>query len=156
MAYTGFDKEYQPVVDPDFPIDNIRIVDTVDLPQKVADHFPIEPVGCCTSVVGRVVVVQCTEPSKVLDLGSIVCLEDRRIIGTVSDTFGNTSMPFHMVVCSDPSTVHPGDRIFYDVKHSTLVFSSGEDSEEDCNPKRSDSARKPVKLKQHYSDLETH
>ncbi|GIX62978.1 NAF1, H/ACA ribonucleoprotein complex non-core subunit NAF1 [Babesia caballi] len=161
------EKDYQPAVDPDFPIDNIRIVDTVDLPPTVAESFPIAPIGQCMSIVGRVVVVQCTEPSRVLDLGSIVCLRDRRIVGTVSDTFGNTSSPFHMVVCNDPTMVKPGDAVFYDVKHSTLVsdlnvaetassISSGGESDEDCNPKRPDAARQPVKLKQYYNDLESH
>ncbi|GBE60478.1 Gar1 Naf1 RNA-binding region containing protein [Babesia ovata] len=160
------EKEYQPAVDPEFPIDNIRIIDTVDLPTKVADRFPIAPIGVCTSVVGRVVVAQCTEPRRVLDLGSIVCLNDRRIIGTVSDTFGNTSAPFLMVVCRDPSMVKAGDPVYYDVRHSTLVtdlnvmetassISSGEDSDED-NPPKNESVRQPVKLKQYYNDLECH
>ncbi|CDR94359.1 hypothetical protein, conserved [Babesia bigemina] len=145
------EKDYQPAVDPEFPIDNIRIIDTVDLPTKVADQFPIAPIGPC----------------RVLDLGSIVCLNDRRIIGTVSDTFGNTSAPFHMVVCRDPSMVKAGDAIFYDVKHSTLVsdvnvmetassISSGEESDEDNPSKSHESLRQPVKLKQYYNDLECH
>ncbi|GFE54096.1 snoRNP assembly factor, putative [Babesia ovis] len=166
-ADASVDKEYHPVIDPDFPIDNIRIVDTVDLPERVADHFPIAPIGRCVSTVGRVAVIQCTDPATILDLGSIVCLQDRRIVGTVSDTFGNTVEPFHMVICSDPGMLRAGDIIFYDVKHSTLVsdlnvaetasnISSEDDSDEDCNPKCPDTTRKAVKLKQYYNDLETH
>ncbi|KAK1936104.1 hypothetical protein X943_001440 [Babesia divergens] len=161
------DMDGQAPSDPNFPLDNIRIIDTVDLPVVVADHFPIARVGQCVSVVGRVVVFKCTEPSRILDLGSIVCLHDRRILGTVSDTFGNTSAPFHTVISSDPSMVKAGDTIFYDVKHSTLVtdmnvaetassVSSDEESDEDTNPKQADSSRNPVKLKQYYDDLETH
>lgn len=165
MAEKEQDKNALPPVDPNVPIDNIRIIDTVDLPTRVADHFPIGRVGTCISVVGKVVVVQCTEPSKILDLGSIVCLGDRRIIGTVSDTFGNTGSPFHMVISNDPEMVTPGDEIYYDVKHSTLVsdlnvaetassMSSGEDSDFEGNQKKKDTARQPVKLKQYYNDLE--
>ncbi|EDO07269.2 Gar1/Naf1 RNA binding region family protein [Babesia bovis T2Bo] len=161
----GDDKEYNPVVDPDFPVDNIRLVDTVDLPKRVEDHFPIALVGRCTSILGRIVVLRCTDPNRVLDLGSIVCLGDRRIIGTVSDTFGSTVEPFHMVICSDSSMLRPDDEIYYDVKHSTLVSDmhvvetassvcSDGSSDDDCNPKEPDHNRKAVKLKQYYRDLE--
>lgn len=40
---------------------SLQIIDTVDLPVVVADHFPIARVGQCVSVVGRVVVFKCTE-----------------------------------------------------------------------------------------------
>ncbi|EKX73981.1 conserved hypothetical protein [Theileria equi strain WA] len=143
------------------PLDNLRIIDTVDLPEKVDISLPISKIGTCQSSLGNIVVVESIENHKVLDLGSIVCKDDRTILGTVNDTFGPTQSPFYMVILRDEKVkVQVGQDIYYDVHHSTFVtdestdahFTVEQDSEEEEEHEEL-TAKKQSKLKQSYKDL---
>ncbi|XP_953919.1 uncharacterized protein TA06040 [Theileria annulata] len=85
------------------PLDNLRIIDTVDLPEKVAEQLPITKIGTCKSSFDDILIIHSTPGSGVLDLGSIICKVDRTILGTVNDTFGPTDHPYYMVILTNKS-----------------------------------------------------
>ncbi|KAK2196785.1 bifunctional H-ACA RNP complex subunit Gar1-Naf1 [Babesia duncani] len=144
-------------------LDNFRLIDTVDLPESVPGEFAIANIGVCCSIVDLFVIVKSTNLSCTLDLGSIVCKADRTIIGTISDTFGQTRDPFYLVVQKSPGIAQVGEEIYYDVGHSTLVTDAHiasdvssvvEDSDgEDCEMDEIKAQKLPPRLRQTYGDL---
>ncbi|UKJ88239.2 hypothetical protein MACJ_000683 [Theileria orientalis] len=142
------------------PLDNLRIIDTVDLPDKVSDDLPIGKIGKCKSIFDDILIVESSSDSKVLDLGSIVCKHDRTILGTVNDTFGQTSSPYYMVILRNKNLkVETEEFVYCDVKHSTYITDENVESktmdvEESEDEKTEELDIKPQnKLKQSYKDL---
>ncbi|UKK00643.2 hypothetical protein MACK_000717 [Theileria orientalis] len=142
------------------PLDNLRIIDTVDLPDKVSEDLPIGKIGKCKSIFDDILIVESSSDSKVLDLGSIVCKHDRTILGTVNDTFGQTSSPYYMVILRNKNlSVETEEFVYCDVKHSTYITDENVESkimdvEESDDEKVEELDIKPQnKLKQSYKDL---
>lgn len=63
----------------------------------------------------------------------------------------------HSTLVTDMNVAETASRLAncYNLQFRCSV-SSDEESDEDTNPKQTDSSRNPVKLKQYYDDLETH
>ncbi|KAK0636492.1 Gar1/Naf1 RNA binding region-domain-containing protein [Bombardia bombarda] len=59
----------------------------------------IEILGHVLNIVGTVVVVHSNNPGEVqvLDLGSVLCKEDRTVVGALADTFGTVKNPYYTV-----------------------------------------------------------
>ncbi|BFZ55160.1 hypothetical protein PYCC9005_002200 [Savitreella phatthalungensis] len=105
----------EPVKVPDFELDPAE---------------PIELLGQISSVVGRsCVVTSMPQPqTKVLDVGSLLCFEDRKLLGYVADTFGPVILPMFSVRFRSAEDVaaagvEVGKRICWIPKHAVWVFS---------------------------------
>ncbi len=64
---------------------------------------------------------------RVLDSGSVLCLEDRSVIGVVAETLGLVQQPFCTVRFTNASAIEEaglkiGVKIFYVEQHSYFVF----------------------------------
>ncbi|EAN34095.2 Gar1/Naf1 RNA binding region family protein [Theileria parva strain Muguga] len=142
---------------PDFkdPLDNLRIIDTVDLPEKVSEELPISRIGTCKSFFDDILIIHSSPGSGVLDLGSIICKDDRTILGTVNDTFGPTDHPYYMVILTNKSSsIQPDELLYCDVKHSTFI--GDQTSHTDTVDESEDEQLEEKcfnKLKQSYKDL---
>ncbi|KAL7066426.1 hypothetical protein ACR3K2_31400 [Cryptosporidium serpentis] len=135
----------------------IPYIEIIDLPSKVDSELPCEFIGNIFSLVDNllfddeiyekntknkklgdnnvndnnknsIIMVRGDPNSSMLDLGSVVCLEDKTIIGVVVDTFGPINSPFYAIRKQNDfiQDLNIGDRIFCDVKHSTFLGKAGE------------------------------
>ncbi|KZF25206.1 NAF1-domain-containing protein [Xylona heveae TC161] len=64
---------------------------------------------------------------QVLESGSVVCLEDRKIIGVIADTLGRVEQPLYSVRFRNADDIRElgistGTRVFYVERHSSFVF----------------------------------
>ena len=64
---------------------------------------------------------------QVLETGSVLCLEDRSVIGVVAETLGRVQQPYYSVRFTNAAAiteagVSKGTRIYYVESHSTTVF----------------------------------
>jgi len=76
------------------------VIDVSKLPDKLSETDTKEPVGHVQSNVQGLLVVQGEEDGKALDLHSVVCLEDGRVLGAVVDVFGPVTLPHYLVLAS--------------------------------------------------------
>ncbi|OII77192.1 hypothetical protein cand_021740, partial [Cryptosporidium andersoni] len=134
----------------------IPYIEIIDLPYKVDSELPCEFIGNIFSLVDNllfddeicernttnkklddndvndnknsIIMVRGDPNSSMLDLGSVVCLEDKTIIGVVVDTFGPINSPFYVIRRQNYfiQDLNIGDKIFCDVKHSTFLGKAGE------------------------------
>ncbi|CAE7348042.1 naf1 [Symbiodinium natans] len=77
------------------------VINVSQLPEKLEASASKEAIGKVRSVVDELVCVQGEEDGKALDLGSIVCLADGRVLGAVVDVFGPISVPHYLVLPSE-------------------------------------------------------
>jgi rRNA processing protein Gar1 len=64
----------------------------------VADDEPIELLGHIMHILDGTCVIRSAAGRPALDLDSVLCLEDRKLIGRVFETFGQVSDPFYSVL----------------------------------------------------------
>ncbi|PFH32111.1 hypothetical protein BESB_020520 [Besnoitia besnoiti] len=120
----------------------IHPIEVEGLPVQVAPECAVKACGVVHAVVDAMVVIKGDENSNPLDLGSVVCLEDKTILGAVADTFGPVAAPFYVVYLArsaseaeqkgaqSPSSASPnlsarlstGLRVFSDVAHSSFLL----------------------------------
>eukprot|EP00913_Durusdinium_trenchii_P029909 g28026.t1 len=74
------------------------VIHVSQLPEWLEDAAPKEPVGKVQSIVQDLLIIQGGEDSKALDLGSVVCGADGRVLGAVVDVFGQISRPHYLVL----------------------------------------------------------
>ncbi|CAK9048041.1 unnamed protein product, partial [Durusdinium trenchii] len=74
------------------------VIHVSQLPEWLEDAAPKEPVGKVQSIVQDLLIIQGGEDSKALDLGSVVCEADGRVLGAVVDVFGQISRPHYLVL----------------------------------------------------------
>lgn len=95
----------------------------------VTPDMKIEFLGQVETIVENTVLVKANTSGEyqVLESGSLLCLEDRTVIGVVSETIGRVEQPFYAVRFQDPASI--GDlgivkekSVFYVPSHSTFVF----------------------------------
>ncbi|CUV07650.1 unnamed protein product [Cryptosporidium hominis] len=111
-------------------------IEILDMPEKVDLTLPCEFVGEIYSIIddGAIfgmegIFIVKSDPSTImLDLGSVLCLEDKTIVGAIIDTFGPISSPFY--VLSKQSNVSndllkKGTKIYCDRRHSTILGKAG-------------------------------
>ncbi|KAH6673833.1 Gar1/Naf1 RNA binding region-domain-containing protein [Halenospora varia] len=91
--------------------------------------MPIEVLGKVEMIVENTVLIkaQTTGEYRVLESGSVLCLEDRTVIGVVSETIGRVEQPFYSVLFTNAGEIaeaglSSGVQIFYSTQHSTYVF----------------------------------
>ncbi|KAH8738615.1 homeobox-containing protein [Cryptosporidium ryanae] len=111
-------------------------IEVIDMPEKVDHYLPCEYVGdiysevCDYQVNGKnsVYIIKGDPSGIILDLGSVLCLEDKTIIGTLIDTFGPINSPFYVLSKQDKvdsSILNVGTKIYCDRRHSTVLGKGG-------------------------------
>ncbi|KAF2688007.1 NAF1-domain-containing protein, partial [Lentithecium fluviatile CBS 122367] len=95
---------------------------------KMQDDTKITELGKVESVVENMVVIKGNTPGdhQVLESGSALCLENRTVIGQVSEAIGRVQDPRYSVGFTDPAEIGTlditkGTPIYYVNEHSTLV-----------------------------------
>ncbi|GAA5943106.1 hypothetical protein JCM3775_000649 [Rhodotorula graminis] len=88
---------------------------------KIDDQAELARFGKVESVIETVVVVKADTGGdwRVLDEGTVVCWEDRTVIGTIFETFGSVQQPFYSI--RFPSSSPPDPAVF---THARAVFYS--------------------------------
>ena len=96
----------------------------------VTPDMKIEELGTVECAVEYTVVIKAkiSGDYKVLDAGSLLCLEDRSVIGVVADTLGRTQQPLYTVrftndaEIADSGCSETGKTVYYVEQHSKFVF----------------------------------
>ena len=109
---------------------NEVIDERVDRPRiDITSDLKIEELGHVESVVGSLIVVKAkvSGTHRVLESGSVLCTEDRRLVGTVSETLGRVRQPYYAVRFNGPDEIAEmgvmvASKIFYVERYSTYVF----------------------------------
>ncbi|KAI9710856.1 MAG: hypothetical protein M1812_007308 [Candelaria pacifica] len=96
---------------------------------NVTAEMKVEELGAVESLVENLVVIgaKTSGEYKVLETGSVLCLEDRTVIGVVAETLGRVHQPLYSVRFSNAAEIAEagigkGTRIYYIEEHSTFVF----------------------------------
>ena len=96
---------------------------------EVTLEMPIEELGNVETSVENMVLIKAktTGEYQVLESGSLLCLEDRKVIGVVSETLGRVQEPLYCVRFPNAKTmedegVSKGVAVYYVPQHSTYVF----------------------------------
>ena len=106
-----------------------------DAPPKpnviITDQDPITLLGTVLHVVEQSVVIKgdTVGEFRVLDATSVLCTENRTILGVVADVIGNVRHPIYLLRFSQDdealmASLEPGTRIFYPANYATFVFTS--------------------------------
>ncbi|TNY18886.1 Gar1/Naf1 RNA binding region-domain-containing protein [Rhodotorula diobovata] len=97
--------------------------------QKIDEGAELAKFGKVESVIETVVVVKADTGGdwRVLDEGTVVCWEDRTVIGTIFETFGSVQQPFYSIRFPassppDPSVFTPSRAVFYSPNLASFVF----------------------------------
>jgi H/ACA ribonucleoprotein complex non-core subunit NAF1 len=92
-------------------------------------EMKIEELGSVQTMVEGMVLVNAKTSGeyRVLESGSVLCLEDRSVIGVVSETLGRVEQPLYVVRFTNQESIKEagleiGTKIFYSEQHSTYVF----------------------------------
>ncbi|RMZ91147.1 hypothetical protein DV736_g1611, partial [Chaetothyriales sp. CBS 134916] len=96
----------------------------------VTPEMQIEELGVVEAVVEGTVLIKgkTTGEYRVLEYGSLLCLEDRSVIGVIADTVGRVQQPLYTVrfvsdeAIAEAGVAEKGTRVFYVTDHSTFVF----------------------------------
>ena len=104
--------------------------EAVDIPDiKITPDTPIEELGNVQSTIENLALIRAkvTGEYQVLNTGSLLCLEDRTVIGVVAETLGKVQEPLYCVRFSNADSmenakVFPGTLMFYVPQHSNFVF----------------------------------
>ncbi|KAK6342573.1 hypothetical protein TWF718_007975 [Orbilia javanica] len=95
----------------------------------ITPSTPVVPLGTIDSVVDDLVLVKASVSGEyqVLNERSVLCFEDRSLLGWVQETFGRVEQPFYTVRLKDAEEVKQlnatvGRRVSYIPSHSTFLF----------------------------------
>lgn len=95
----------------------------------ITPDMTIEPLAHVEFIVENTVVMKSRVPGevKVLDLGSVLCKEDRTVIGALAEIIGNVKSPMYTCVFANQEEIKQlglevGTHIFYSVDHANYVF----------------------------------
>lgn len=95
----------------------------------ITPEMPIAQLGWIETTVDNTVLIkaQTSGEYKVLESGSVLCLEDRKVIGAVAETIGRVQQPFYSVMFTNAAELSEagmvvGTKVFYSENHSTYVF----------------------------------
>ncbi len=104
-----------------------EIVEKPDI--AVTPDMSIEGLGIVENLVENLILIKATTSGEyqVLETGSLLCLEDRSVIGVVAETLGRVQQPFYSVRFTNAAGIaeagtDQGTKIFYVKQHSTYVF----------------------------------
>ena len=95
----------------------------------ITPDMKIEELGNVENLVENIVLIKAKTSGeyRVLETGSVLCLEDRSIFGVVAETLGRVQQPLYSVrftnaIAIPEAGIAKGTRIFYVEQHSTYVF----------------------------------
>lgn len=95
----------------------------------VTPDMKVTVLGAVQHIVDTLILIKAFTSGEyqVLESGSVLCLEDRQVIGAVQDTLGKVEEPLYSVAFTRPSDITDlgittGTEIFYVDAHSTYVF----------------------------------
>ena len=97
----------------------------------LAADTPVTELGSVTSIVDTMVLIAATTSGefRVLESGSLLCLEDRSVIGVVAETLGRVQEPLYVVRFTSPPDIaaaglEKGTKVYYPESHATFVFTA--------------------------------
>ena len=106
---------------PDELVEKPKVAVTIDM--------QIEELGDVETLVDNIVLIKAKTSGEyqVLETGSVLCLENRVVIGVVAETLGRVQQPLYSVRFTNASAIPEagisiGSRLFYVKEHSTYVF----------------------------------
>ncbi|KAK4240528.1 Gar1/Naf1 RNA binding region-domain-containing protein [Achaetomium macrosporum] len=95
----------------------------------ITPEMKIEPLGTIETILENIVVIKSQTPGEVqvIEVGSVVCKEDRTVIGALSDVWGNVKDPRYTLMLAEENEVKElglavGMPIYYSVEHAQYVF----------------------------------
>ena len=95
----------------------------------ITEDMKIEELGLVENTVENLAVIKANTSGEyqVLESGSLLCLQDRSVIGVVSETLGRVQQPYYSVRFTNTTAIAEagidrGTKIFYVIEHSTTVF----------------------------------
>ncbi|PVH82778.1 NAF1-domain-containing protein [Cadophora sp. DSE1049] len=95
----------------------------------ITADMPIMEVGNVEHIVENVLVIKAktSGENRALESGSVLCLEDRSVIGVVAEILGPVQKPLYSVMFTNAGEIAEaglslGAKVFYSEKHSTFVF----------------------------------
>ena len=98
---------------------------------NVTLDMQIEELGNIQSTIDNLALIKAkvTGELQVLDVGSLLCLESRSVIGVVTETLGRVQEPLYSVRFTDASSmatagIRTGTTVFYVPQHSKFVFTT--------------------------------
>lgn len=104
-----------------------EVVEKPDI--KVMPDMVIEELGIVENTVEDLILIKAkiSGEYRVLETGSVLCLEDRAVIGVVAETLGRVQQPYYSVRFTNAAGITEAGiakdtKIFYVEQHSTYVF----------------------------------
>ncbi|KAI9054938.1 hypothetical protein LZ554_002081 [Drepanopeziza brunnea f. sp. 'monogermtubi'] len=95
----------------------------------ITPEMPIVEVGNVEHIVESTLVIKAKTSGefRCLESGSVLCLEDRSVIGVVAEILGPVQKPLYSVMFTNAGEIAQaglslGTKVFYSEKHSTFVF----------------------------------
>ena len=95
----------------------------------VTEDMKIEELGLVENTVENLALIKANTSGEyqVLESGSLLCLQDRSVIGVISETLGRVQQPYYSVRFTNAAAIaeagiEKGTKIMYVVQHSTTVF----------------------------------
>jgi H/ACA ribonucleoprotein complex non-core subunit NAF1 len=95
----------------------------------ITENMKIVELGQVENLVENLVLIKAKTSGEyqVLEFGSVLCLEDRIVIGVVAETLGRVEQPYYAVHFTNAAAIAEagisnGTKIFYVEQHSTTVF----------------------------------
>ena len=95
----------------------------------VTADMKVEELGFVENVVENIAVIKAkiSGEYEVLETGSLLCLEDRSVIGVIAETLGRVQQPYYCVRFTNAAAmseagIRQNTKVFWVVEHSTTVF----------------------------------
>ncbi|KAN0104600.1 NAF1 domain containing protein [Hyaloscypha variabilis] len=95
----------------------------------ITPDMTITELGSVETIVDNILLIKAKTSGeyKVLETGSVLCLEDRSVIGVVAETLGRVQQPLYSVLFTNAGELTGAGlalstKVFYSEQHSTYVF----------------------------------
>ncbi|KAI9158263.1 H/ACA ribonucleoprotein complex non-core subunit NAF1 [Paramyrothecium foliicola] len=95
----------------------------------ITPEMKVQELGVVESAVENIILIRAFTPGEyqVLDTGSVLCNENRVVIGAVAETIGKVLQPMYVVYFNSPEElkelgIEAGTKIFYPTDHVSFVF----------------------------------
>jgi len=95
----------------------------------ITPEMRITELGSVETIVDNILLIKAKTSGeyKVLETGSVLCLEDRSVIGVIAETLGRVQQPLYSVLFTNAveltgAGLALGTKVFYSEQHSTYVF----------------------------------
>lgn len=95
----------------------------------ITPEMKIEHLGDVQAIVENMVLIEAKTSGeyRVLESNSVLCLEDRSVIGVVAETLGRVEQPLYVVRFTNGEEIakaglSTGTKVYYSEQHSTFVF----------------------------------